>query len=373
MTIRAVHVISGLTRGGAETFLARLTPRLTAHAIDSVVVSLTDDGELGPEIHRDGVPVISLGMAMPRPPVRELYRLARVLDAVRPDVVMTWLPHSDLIGGVVARAKGIPVVWNLRSAMAEHDPSLSHKMLVRLQGQTSRFVPERVACVSAAALEAHRSIGFDGERMQVIHNGFDTETFHPDAQVGRTVRSGLGIGPQSVVIGHVARVDPVKDHETGLRAFALFKQKRPDSVLVLCGSNTDRLPETLRRIVAEADLGPSIRFLGNRSDMPQLTNSFDVAMCSSRFEGLSNAIGEAMCCDVPGVSTDAGDARDLIGSTGAVVPVGDPVALGDALVAVLEGDRSSPRSRILERFSMDQSVDQYAALFRSVSHPRGAC
>lgn len=367
MSTRALHVISGLTRGGAETFLSRLAPRLRDRGVDSVVVSLTGEDELAEPLRRDGIPVLALGMRTPAPPIREVRRLWRVIDAANPDVVMTWLPHSDLIGGTIARVRGVPVVWNLRSAMADQDEERSHRVLLGVQRRMSRIVPERIVCVSTAALEAHRRLGFDADRMEVIHNGFDTAEFRPDPGARSAVRSELEVGDRTIVIGHVARIDPVKDHATALRAFALFRQQLPDSVLVLCGAGTDSLPNALTDIVRAKGLMGHLRLLGSRSDVPRLTTAFDVAVCSSRFEGLSNALGEAMSCDVPVVSTDSGDARELIGPTGRVVAVGDAEALATALVEILDGGRPSPRERILERFSLDGSVDQYAALLRAVA------
>lgn len=367
MSTRVLHVISGLTRGGAETFLSRLAPRLRARGVDSVVVSLTGEDELGEQLRCDGIPVLALGMKMPSPPIREVRRLWRVIDAGNPDVVMTWLPHSDLIGGTVARLRRVPVVWNLRSAMAANDDDRSHRLLLGVQRTISRRVPNRIVCVSTAAFDAHRRLGFDAQRMEVIRNGFDTATFRPDAAARAAVRSELDIGDRTTVVGQVARVDPVKDHATAFRAFALFRRHHPDSVLVLCGAGTDSLPKELSDLVRAEGLTGHLRLLGSRSDVPRLTTSFDVALCSSRFEGLSNAVGEAMSCDVPAVSTDAGDASELIGSTGIVVPVGDANALAGALVAVLDGGRPSPRERIFESFSLDASVDRYAALLRSVS------
>lgn len=367
--MRVVHIISGLTRGGAETFLSRLAPRLLDRGVQSVVVSLTTDEPLGDNLRRDGVPVLALDMTMPRPPLREVELLWRSLKIASPDVVMTWLPHADLIGGVIARLRHVPVVWNLRSSMADRDPSVVHRGLIALQRRTSRTIPSLIICVSTAALAAHSRIGFDTERMRVIHNGFDTEAFRPDPDARRVVRFELGVDERTTVVGQVARIDPVKDHETGLRAFAHFRRSRPDAVLVLCGLGTDRLPTELANVVRSIGLEQHVRLLGLRTDVPRLTASFDVAMCSSRFEGLSNAVGEAMSCDVPVASTSAGDALDLVGATGLVVPVGDAVALGGALVELLEPGRLSPRQRILDMFSLDAAADAYAKCLTDVRLP----
>lgn len=364
--IHVLHVITGLDTGGAETFLSQLAPRLQAVGVRSSVASLTDDGDLAAGLRRSGVGVVSIGLR-PSRPLQGLRRLHRVMAVARPDVVMTWLVHADLLAGVVARTRGIPVVWNLRSDMADRDPVPAHRAIVGLQRRISGVVPRHVVCVSQSALDAHRGAGFSGVSVEVIPNGFDTTRFRPDADARRSAREELGAGPDTVVVGHVARVDPVKDHRSGLLGFAGFHRSRPDSLLVLCGSGTVDLTAELRDVVGRTGIGHAVRGLGKRTDVARLTNAFDVAMCSSRFEGMSNTLGEAMACGVRPVSTDVGGARDLVGDTGIVVPVGDGAALGSALGEVLELTGPSPRQRILDRFDLDASVRRYAEVLRWVA------
>src|SRR6266511_532993 len=156
-----------------------------------------------------------------------------------------------------------------------------------------------------------------GRRAEVIANGIDVEQFKPDAPARAAVRSELGIPGEAVVLAHVARVDPMKDHETFLAAMA----ELPDLRALLIGPFMENLPEA-----------PNVARLGPRTDVARLLAGADIVVSSSAFgEGFSNALAEGMACELPAIATDVGDARDIIGDTGVIVPASAPAALTEAI------------------------------------------
>jgi len=369
------HVITGLGAGGAEGFLTRLVPELAVRGVTSTVFSLTDDGVYGEELRRSGTDVCPLGLRPDRPDPRVLVRLVRHLGDIRPDVVMTWLYHADLIGGMAGRIARVPVGWNLRqSAMGPAAPR-RHHMLLRLNARLADRLPAQIVCVSHRALADHIDAGYPAERMEVIHNGFDVARFKPDAGARLAVRGELGIPADGRVIGHVARFDAQKDHRTLIHAIALVFAERSDTHLVMCGDGLESSNRELGELIDDSGLDRRrLHLLGRRQDVARLDAAFDVAVSSSAYgEGLSNALAEAMACGVPCVSTDTGDAEELIGGTGTIVPVGDAGALAQSVMAIL--DRQVPpvdavRRRILDKFELGVSADAYRTCLERVA--RGA-
>lgn len=369
--LRVVHVITGLSGGGAEGFLARLVPRLRDQGVDATVVSLTDDGAHGEPLRRQGFDVVPLGLDPARPRVRPVLRLASHLRDLRPDVVMTWLPHADVVGGLTARLCGVPVVWNVRQSALGPEAPRRHHRLVAATARLSRWVPTRIACVSEAARRDHVALGYPAARTEVVPNGFDLDRFRPDPARGRDVRAGLGLDPDTHVVGHAARLDPQKDHRTLLEAFGIVAAARSDVRFVLCGRGVTPTSEPLRTWVDELLPPGRAQLLGPREDLPQLLTAWDVAVSSSAYgEGLTNALGEAMSCGVPCVATDSGAARELLGGTGRVVPVRDPSALAAAVLDVLDGPRppvAAVRRHVAGHFGIDAAADRYAGLLRSAA------
>ncbi|NLT21009.1 MAG: glycosyltransferase [Syntrophomonadaceae bacterium] len=114
--LKIVHLITDLETGGAEMMLLKLIQGMDNSEFRNVVVSMMDEGNLGQEFEKSGVPVYCLGMK--RGGISPIYvlRLLRIIRQEKPDIIQTWLYHSDLLGTIAARILKIPVIWNLRCA-----------------------------------------------------------------------------------------------------------------------------------------------------------------------------------------------------------------------------------------------------------------
>ncbi len=380
MTLRVVHVITGLNTGGAETMLLRLLTHTDRERFEPLVVSMTDVGPVGGRIAGLGVPVRALGMQRGVPNPAGVVRLARLLRGARADVVQTWMYQADLVGGLAAKAAGgPPVAWGIHST--ELDPAQTtplKRATVRACAASSRALPTRIVCCSESSLVSHAALGYARDRMLVIPNGADPVAFAPDPGARRSVRAELGVPAETPLVGRVARFDPAKDHRTFVRAAALLVERRPDVAFVLCGDGIDRDNRELAAWIDEAGIRPSVHLLGRRSDIPRLTSGVDLATSSSAFgEAWPLAVGEAMACGVPCVVTAVGDSPAIIGDTGVTVPPRDPAALAEAWDRVLGLDPSerarmgaAARRRIEEHFSLQGAVAAYEGVYAEVAGAR---
>ncbi len=375
LVLKVVHLISGLEAGGAERSLTNLVAGLDRTRIRNVVISMTGRGCFGEIIERNGTPVHVLNMTRGVPSVSALLRLRALLRAERPDLLQTWLYHADFLG-LVAKvfAPQLPLVWNLRcSNMALESYRPLTRLVRRLLVAASR-VPAAVIANSRAGADFHQRLGYAAQRWAVIPNGFDPALWRPDADARRAVRAELGIPDDTPVLGLVARVDPAKDHATFLRAAQRVHAALPACRLVLAGVDVPSLAPA----VAAHGLGAVTHLLGPRQDVPRLTVAFDVACLSSAFgEAFPNVLGEAMCCGVPCVTTDVGDAALILGDTGRVVPPGDPQALAAAaleLLTMAPADRQAlgaqARARMLDEYLLTATLSQYTALYEHLLSAR---
>ena len=377
--MNVAHVITGLGVGGAETSLMRLLSSLDRDSCRSKVISLSGNVVMGEKIERLGVEVRTLGMRRALPSPRALMSLRDELRRFDADVVQTWMYHADLMGGLAARLSRRPVVWSLRQSNLSGSVNRATTMLVMwTNARLSDRIPERIVCGSEAALRSHRAIGYSERRMKVISNGFDTRLFRPDASQGEEVRRELSVEDEMLVVGHVARFDPQKDHRTFVDAAKRIADRVGHVLFVMCGDGVDESNVELGRWIGEAGLNERVRLLGRRDDLPRLLNGFDVAVSSSIGEGLPNAVGEAMAMSVPCVVTDVGDTARLVGETGVVVEPSNAVDLADAVVSVLnEGevqrrDRGlRARRRIEQEFSLETASRAHLALWQEVAQCAG--
>jgi glycosyltransferase involved in cell wall biosynthesis len=371
--IRVTHLVTDLGRGGAEVFLQRL---VTAPQDDirHRVISLTSEGELGPEIRAAGVDVAALSLTGAVGAPRAFTRLRHLLRDDKPDVLMTWLYHADFFGTVAAAlGPGMQLVWNIRCAdMDLSKYGYASRALPHVLARMSRR-PAAVVANSEAGRQIHESYGYGPRRWEVLPNGFDMQSFRPDPSRRAATRAALGIDQAAPVIGLFARFDPMKDHATFLAAAEMVARARPDALFLLAGRGTDT-PAFNTVVDGRVELRGRLILLGERRDIPDLVAATDIVVCSSLTEGFPNTIGEGMASGVPCVSTDVGDAAALIGDTGAVVPKADPAVLAHKLEEFLDIAPqaratlgAAARRRIEEKFSLQAIVARYAALFRELA------
>lgn len=370
--MKVVHVITGLQMGGAEMMLLRLLKQLRGSDYDPYVVGLTEPGPISDEIANLGVPIEALAAKRGAPSPATVFRVARIIRRVRPDVVQTWMYHSDLIGGLAARAAGSPpVAWGLHhSNLSPAFNKRSTLMTARTCARLSRVLPAAIVCCAESTMRLHAELGYDEEKLLVIPNGFDVEAFRPDPAARADVRRELGLPDEARLVGMVARFHPQKDHQTFVQAAGLVRARRDDTHFVLCGGFLDWNNAELVRWIEEAGARDRFHLLGPRSDVSRIQASLDVAALSSQGgEAMPLAIGEAMACGVPCAVTDVGDAALLVGDTGRVAPPRDPEALAAACLSLLSlpADAharlgAAARRLIAERYSLSETAARYLEL-----------
>lgn len=355
-----MHLISGLGQGGAEAVLARLAADPAA-GVRHEVVSLGGEGVYGPRLRAAGVPVHAMGMGrLPWRALAGLWRLWRLLRRERPDIAQTWMYHADLLGGLTARLAGVPVVvWGVRNAGSELGRA---SRLARLSAwccaHLSRRVPDAIVACAADAARRHEALGYAPDRLRVIPNGYDLARWRPSAGDRARVRAEWDAAPDQPVVGCVARWNPLKDHANLLAALGRLREQWPELRIVLVGDGMTPDNPALMALVEREGLRPALRLLGRRDDVPAIMNGLDVHVLASLSEGFPNVVAEAMASGVPCVATDVGDAAEMLGGLGRVVPPRDPAALAQAVGAMLE-EKDEP----MMKTRLAQARERVAALY----------
>lgn len=375
--LRIVHVINSFEPGGAEAMLCSLLARCDRDRFEPSAVSLIDDLRVASPVRDAGIAIDVIGMRPGIPDPRGIWRLARTLKRLEPDVIHTWMDHSNLIGGLAAKLAGRPpVVWSVHHS--DHVAGLTKRstlLTVNACGRLSRMLPSRIIFCSehgqAMYCDRHR---FDAERSVGIPNGVDTGHFEPQPAVREEVRRELDLAPDDFVVGLVARYDPLKDHATFLKAASLLADRSPAARFVLCGAGVDANNDALCSQIDVLGLRSRCRLLGLRRDVPRLFAAIDVACSSSLSEAFPLVIVEAMSCGLPAVVTDVGDSARMVGPTGRVVPPNDATALAAAwgeLLAAGPAARAqlghAARQRVREHYDLDVVTRAYESLYVAVA------
>ncbi|MFF5256724.1 glycosyltransferase family 4 protein [Streptomyces leeuwenhoekii] len=256
----------------------------------------------------------------------ETWRLARIVEDVRPDLVHAHSAKAGLAGRLAVRAR-IPTVFQPHAWSFEAVGGVPAGLALGWERWAARWAA-RVVCVSEAERRRGVSAGIRG-RWAVVPNGVDPDRFRP----GRAVRPPLlaDLGPRARLVVCVGRLCRQKGQDVLIAAWDRIAERVPDARLVLVGDG----PERARlRAMAPA----SVRFTGAVADAAPWYRAADVVVLPSRWEGIALAPLEAMACGRPVVLTDVDGAREVLPPALAphcLVPPTDPAALAGAVSALL--------------------------------------
>jgi glycosyltransferase involved in cell wall biosynthesis len=359
--MKILHIITGLNQGGAEGALVRLVC-LSGNPNNHTVISLMDEGVHGAVLSASGAQVIPLGALRSVVSLSCFKRLISLIRQADPDVIQTWMYHADFLGGLAAKQLGIPVVWGVRhSDNSISDLGLKTWLVAKACALLSHLIPQSIVCCSKRAISLHLNFGY-ANRFIHIPNGLPVPT--TDAITANLlVRS-------PPVFGHAARFHPMKNHAGFLSAVSSLKTQGISCQIKMVGtdvsfSNPDYsalVPSNIISVVS-AD-GPC-------ANMPGFYSGIDCFVMSSAWgEAFPNVVAEAMLVGLPCIVTDVGDAAEIVGDTGWVVPANNPEALANAMhqaiAAMANTDTWADRkaaacARITNLYSMDKMQSRFEA------------
>ncbi|KZB81064.1 glycosyltransferase [Amycolatopsis regifaucium] len=252
--------------------------------------------------------------------LRAAWAVRRALAEFRPQVVLAHNVGASLVSRLALVPGRRPPLVTVFHGVADDD--------FRTAARIVRRTSDRVVAVSSATAVRLADLGAPAV---VIRNA----VFPQRPVFGRAaVRASLGVGDGTPVVLCLARLEPQKRHDVLLDAWARLDV---DAVLWIAGDGSLRAELESRG----ETLGGRVRFLGTRTDVPDLLAAADVLALTSDWEGLPLAVLEAMAAGRPVVATDVGGVRDVLsGGAGFVVPPGDPAAVAAGLDILLR-DRSA--------------------------------
>ena len=362
-------VITGLDYGGAEVQLTQLALGFVRRNWSVTVASMTRPVAFADELLQAGVQVVSLNMAKGVPDPRALFRLARLLRRLKPDLVHAHMYHANILCRITSALfrLRLPIICTVHSVFEGTDNAAHNQTNIRyrIYRWTERW-SRLTTFVSGAAMQRYlREKAVSADRAQVIFNGVDVQRFSlpPEAPQGR---------PSPFIWLAVGRLTPPKDYANLLDAFRLLMVSHPDATLQIAGDGP--LFGQMQEYSRQLQLDSNLSWLGLQSDIPTLMGQSHAYVMSSRWEGLPMVLLEAAAAKLPVVATNVGGNSEVVvsGHNGYLVSPEDPRALADAMSRVMEltpADRATfgqqGRYHVLKTFSMDQVLDQWQRLYQN--------
>jgi glycosyltransferase involved in cell wall biosynthesis len=365
MKKKVVFLIRDLNYGGAQRQLVTLVkPLHQEDCLDVTVLHFYSGGPLLKDLIDRGITMISLEKQERWDVLGFFGRLFGHLKRIQPDVLHGYLGESNIVSIFVKPFfPSTRIIWGIRGS---NTPSGRYGWLGSLLSQLERLLSsftDLIVVNSHTGKADYLDRGYAPDKMVVISNSIDTERFQPDSEAGAKVRSEWGISPNTILIGLVGRLNPMKDHPTFLKAAPLLSKEIEDMHFACVGVGEENYAKELYQLTDDLGISEKIIWAGGRSDMPAVFNAVNIACSSSSDgEGFPNVVGEAMACGVPCVVTDVGDSAWIVRDKGVVVPLKNPEALKTGINDLIEKanldnyNRQEIRQVIVEQFSVRQLV-----------------
>jgi len=361
--LRVGFVVHVMQVAGAEV-LVRETVRRLAGRVRATVFCLDSIGRIGEEMRAEGADVIAFG----RRPGRDWGVARRLAAAARERGVEVMHAHQYTPFFYSALAKLLNPGWRL--ILTEHGRHYPDRVSP-LRRAVNRLALDQLAdavtaCCHFSAAGLTRTDGFRGSRIEIVENGIDVDRYGPPNDPAAH-KAALGLDPARRYVVHVARHHPVKDQATLLRGFAAAGLDGVD--LLMAGDGP--LRDELEALAAQLGVRERVKFLGIRTDVPELMRAADVFALTSVSEAASLTLLEAMATGLPSVVTDVGGNPELVRHEceGLLFPRGDAAGCAAAFrrlftdTALAARLGAAARARARQRYRLDRTVDEYFGVY----------
>lgn len=354
--------VPSLDVGGAQRVTVTVANGLAAQGYDVDLVLSYHRGGLRDGV-ADDVRVVDLGT-----PSLPLVGVGASAPAIRsylareePDVLFSAMTFATVV--VLAAGTRLDVDTSLVAVEHDtfgHDPTLKGRLVARAASRLYGTADHVLAVSQGVADSVVARTRADPAQVSVQHNPVEV------AEIRRESREAVDhpwlTGDHEVVLS-VGRLAPQKDHGTLVRAFATVRERRPEARLVVAGTGSER--EDLLALADSLGIDDDVSLPGYVENAYGYMRRASVFALSSRHEGLPTVLIEALACGCPVVSTDCPSGpREILaaGEYGRLVPVGDPDALADAIVATLDDPPGADVLRTrADDFAAPRAIEEYAA------------
>ena len=364
---KVLHIITGLGAGGAQSCLLSIIKNQDNN-IKHYVISLGRGSIYEKRIRTYADSYYKCPIEINLKLFFQIIKLYKIIKNLSPDIIQTWLYHSDLIVTLIyifLRNKP-KLLWNIRcSDMAGRYDRGKNFILLRLLSLLS-FVPNKIIYNSKAGILSHEIRGYKKDKSILIYNGINTRTFKKMDKI--KYKNSLGINNNTTLFGLIARDDPIKGHLDFLEAISMVT----DCHGIIVGSGVTKSKKILNKI-KNLNLKDKISLFEQMENIEIIISSLDTLVSTSYSEGFPTVIAEAMSCEVPVIATNVGDTKILLDDSDLITIPGDSLEISKKMKMIqemsqirIEEKGENLRKKIINNFSSEVMTKKYHNLYISL-------
>mgnify|MGYP006088643293 CR=1 FL=1 len=368
--IKIIHFITTLGLGGAEKVLFNLLKNNNNKNLTHEIICLNRGGLLKNEFKKIKIKVTCLNLDKNFiTGILNCFYLIRKIKNKEKTIIQTWLPHADLIGGLISKLCGFhKIIWNIRiSNFTKGSFKFKTLLIVLFNGILSNFIPKKIISCSVAGIKSHIKLGYNKKLFYLIHNGFNKQ---------KILKRSFKLSKR-FTIGIFSRYHEVKNHSYLFRALSILKNKNYKFNLLLLGPNIHTKNKNLLEDIKINNIYKEVIFVKKQGiiDISKYFSYLDLYVLCSKTEGFPNILGEAIMNGIHVLSTDVGDAKFILPSRKNLVHNYDVIKFSKKIENLIKSysfkenrDFISKKNslKIHTKFSQQKMVYKYQKIWKSI-------
>lgn len=318
--MKILYVITGLGIGGAEAITIDIANQMSDWGHDVTLLYLTGENAQVARINSH-VNIIGLGVSKKiGSAINGVYKAMRIIKTWKPDIVHSHMVHANIFCRILRVFCKIPFL-----ICTEHSKNIEGRMRMLLYRVTDSLSDMNTNVSEEATSYLIQKKAFSSSKSMAIYNGIDLSLFVKDENAGRDIRERYSIKDTDYLFINVGRLTQAKDQTNLITAFALLKKQYSNIKLIVVGEG--KLREYLEEQILKFHVEDSALLVGEQWDVVGYYSAADCFVLSSAWEGFGLVLVEAMACELPVITTNAGGCAEVVGNSNYIVPPNDSQAL----------------------------------------------
>lgn len=342
--MKIIHIITSLNRGGAEGNLFRLCKfqkEKYKKKIDILIITLVENGYYYEELKNKGINIVSLDINKKINFfnfIKSILKLRILIREQNPDVIQSWMYHSNFITLFIQRKFQNKLFWNIRHTKLNFQYSKKKTILLSIICSFfSNIIPRNILYCSDSSIQFHQNNHFYSKnKTSLIENGFDDKAYYPSKFERIKFRNKYKINSSDIVIGFAGRYTIEKNINSLIHAFAENTENYENLYLYMAGKDINHLNKKLSNCIKNLKLNKRIILLDEQKNLLEFYNGIDLLILTSHTESFPNVIAEAMLCSTLVLSSNAGCAKKIIGNYGFIMNNNDSYTISKNLKSCID-------------------------------------
>ncbi len=362
--MRIFYLITGLGVGGAEVITIDLANSMRALGHEVKIEYMTNENALENRVNA-GIEVHCIDIKKnPISFLKGIIRLKKQIKKFKPDVVHAHMFHANIFARITRLFTSIPKL--ICTAHNKNEGGDVRMLLYRLTDKLSDLNTN----VSEEAVDCFiQKKAFSKKNSICMYNGISLDKFKKDTEFREKYRKESGFANDDFVFITVGRLTKAKDHVNLLHAFKQVNDQNNKTKLIIVGEGEER--KNIESLIEELKLTDKVYLMGIKPNVEVFYNMSDCFVLSSAWEGFGIVLAEAMACELPVITTDAGGCAEVVSQPEWVIPTYNSVLLAEKMIIILNKTKEEREMmgrinrELVNRFDIKKIVDSWETIYKN--------